>query len=436
MRKILIIAKREYRAMVATKAFLVVLTMMPVLMGGAILVQGVLHRYVGLDEKAIVVLDGTGVLFAALQESAEQYNAHATTDPDTGKQVKPRYRLERSAADEVDDELRLALSQRIRDKQIDAFVEIPAEVLDGEAAEGAAAATFYGQNPALSAERHWLHGALNGAVRTHRLMQHGIEPQLVDRATAPVALEGLELFEQSEAGEIVKAEPKSRELAVFLPFGIMMLMFMVILLAAQPMLESVLEEKSQRIAEVLLGSATPFQLMAGKLLGSVAGSFTVVAVYASGALGLAWHYDVLHLVPLRIVPWFLVFQVLAVLLFSSLFLAVGAAVNHIKEAQSMLMPVWLVIVIPMFVWFNVVRDPTGSFATWMSFVPPATPLLMVLRMAASSAVPIWQPLLGIVLLLGTTLLGVFAAGRVFRIGILTQGKTPKLSELLRWIAAG
>ncbi len=90
----------------------------------------------------------------------------------------------------------------------------------------------------------------------------------------------------------------------------------------------------------------------------------------------------------------------------------------------------------MFVWLQVVRDPTGSFATWLSFVPPATPLLMVLRMAASASVPLWQPLLGIGVMMAFTLLCVLAAARVFRIGILAQGKSAAWGEMLRWAIQG
>jgi ABC-type Na+ efflux pump permease subunit len=155
-----------------------------------------------------------------------------------------------------------------------------------------------------------------------------------------------------------------------------------------------------------------------------------------GAIGLAWYYEVLHLVPLGIVPWFLVYQVLAVLLFSSIFMAVGACVNDRKEAQSMLIPVMLLIVFPMFIWVGVLQQPTGNFAMWTSFVPPATAQLMVLRLTASPDIPLWQPVVGVLLLLATTGLCVFAAGRIFRIAILTQGQLPKLRQLLRWIVTG
>jgi ABC-2 type transport system permease protein len=125
-----------------------------------------------------------------------------------------------------------------------------------------------------------------------------------------------------------------------------------------------------------------------------------------------------------------------VLLFGSVFMAIGASINQIKEAQGMLLPVWLLFMYPMFVWFQIVKEPNGGFATWLSFVPPGIPLLMVLRIAATDAVPLWQPVVGGLIMVVFTLAVVAAAGRVFRIGILASGKTPSLLELLRWATRG
>ncbi len=122
--------------------------------------------------------------------------------------------------------------------------------------------------------------------------------------------------------------------------------------------------------------------------------------------------------------------------FGSIFMAIGAAVNQMKEAQGMLLPAWLVFMYPLFVWIAVVREPNAGFATWLSLVPPGIPLMMVLRIAASGAVPLWQPLLGVLIMLAFTLAVVAAAGRVFRIGILAQGKAPTLLEMARWVSRG
>jgi ABC-2 type transport system permease protein len=207
-------------------------------------------------------------------------------------------------------------------------------------------------------------------------------------------------------------------------------------MSAQPLLESVMEEKAGRIAEVLLGSVGASQLMFGKLLGNVAGSLTIVAIYAAGGYFAAERNGWTNLIPLELVPWFLVYQILAVLLFSSLFMAVGAAVSQLKEAQAMLLPIWLTLACPLFIWLQIVREPNGSIATWMSFFPPAIPLVMVLRLASDAVVPPWQIIVGLLLLVATTAICVYIAGRVFRIGILWQGKSPRFSEIIRWAWRG
>jgi ABC-type Na+ efflux pump permease subunit len=137
-----------------------------------------------------------------------------------------------------------------------------------------------------------------------------------------------------------------------------------------------------------------------------------------------------------VLSWFIIFQTLAVWMFGSIFIAIGAAVTDMKEAQSMMTPVMLLIMLPMFVWFNVVNEPNSSIALMMSLFPPATPMLMLVRQAVPPGVPLWQPLVGIATVLATTLVCVFAAGRVFRVGILMQGKGAKVAEMVRWAIRG
>ena len=128
MNKILIVANREYRAIVGTKAFLIVITMMPVLMFGGIAVQRMLEGRVGPAEKKITVLDGTGVLFASLAAAAQSHNEHEIFDPANGKRIKPRLVLEAGPAGKATEETRFQLSEQVRCRQIDAFLEIPAGV--------------------------------------------------------------------------------------------------------------------------------------------------------------------------------------------------------------------------------------------------------------------------------------------------------------------
>jgi ABC-2 type transport system permease protein len=167
-------------------------------------------------------------------------------------------------------------------------------------------------------------------------------------------------------------------------------------------------------------------------LGNVTGSLSIFAIYLIGGYTLVSSQGWQDLIPMDVLPWFAAFQILAVLFFSSLFMAVGASVRQLKEAQGMLMPIWLTMVTPMFVWMPTLREPNGVVATTMSFFPPATPLMMVLRLSTDTPIPLWQTVLALALMIVSTIGIVFMASRIFRVAILWQGKTPKMTELVRW----
>jgi ABC-2 type transport system permease protein len=448
MGKIYAIARREYAAMVATKAFLLSITLMPLLMFGGILVAGLLQNRMGdVSDRRIVIADGTdGELFGDLERAAKARNdavaaAAEGADEDAAPR-QPRYVLERHDGDVLTDENRLALSDDVRNGKAKAFVEIPAAVLgevpgdNAPSAQSEASVQFYGAAAQFSDERRWLESAVNDAVRARRFKSLDLDPAVVAQATASVPMTTRGLVKQLSGGRIGGGEKGQEMTSVFVPFGFMMLMFMIIMLSAQPLMESAIEEKNGRIAEVLLGSVNTFQLMLGKLFGNVAGSLTAVSIYAAGGLAMASYKGWTDFVPWDLVPWFVVFQILAVLLFSSIFLAVGASVTQLKEAQSMLLPIWLLMCIPMFTWLQLVREPNGVLATGLSFFPPSAPLVMVLRLASEETVPLWQVGGSLLLLLAATLAVTFLAARIFRIGMLWQGKTPKLTELVRWAWSG
>lgn len=493
MRKMMTVAGREFRAMVATKAFLLSLVIMPVLMFGGILAMNFMGRLTKSETLKIAIWDPKDLFLSDLQQAAEMRNqilAAAATQapldmaaklkqelPDEFKDAtgssetatsdaKPqpsaesalgksapanqakggplaendRFELIRLTEATLDDARRLELSAQVRTKDLHAFVEIPADLetwladvsINGSAGAKVPSVQFYSEGSGLDSARRWIGEAMNQLAKNKRFEQLGLSPQQVMIANQPVPVQSMGLVTKRSDGSVSSEASRDMMTAMFLPMGIMMLMFMVVMMAAQPMLETVLEEKSLRIAEVLLGSCNPSQLMMGKLLGTVAGSLLIFSFYLFGALGFAWNQNLLSNVPLWVIPWFFLFQLFAVLFYSAIFMAIGVSVSQLKDAQPMMMPVWMMLMLPLMTWFVLVQKPDGAFAFWLSMFPPTASTVMVLRISTGVTVPLWQILLSLGLLMIATTLVVYLAGRIFRVGILWQGKTPKLTDMLSW----
>jgi ABC-2 type transport system permease protein len=438
MRKTLMIAKREYKAAVRSKAFLVSVVAMPVLMGGSILAMALLEDRVDTKDKRIVVMDRSEQVLPYLMEAAQEHNETEIFDEETGEQRRPAYLLEPLASDAADPQAqRMALSERVRAHELHAFLELGSSVLDPTADPEEAYVRYYSENSALDDLRGWFSRRINQRLRNLRLAEMDLDEAAAARLLAWTEVEGLGLVTVDEAtGELVDAERSSEARAIVVPMVAMMLLFMVVLMGASPLVSAVLEEKMQRIAEVLLGSVKPFELMLGKLLGTLAVSYTIIAIYLAGIVYAGSRAGFLSAVPMDILPWFLIYQAAAILMFGSLYIAVGASCNDNKEAQSLMMPVLIIAVVPFFVWMIVLESPLSAFATWASMVPTATPFLMLVRQTSPATIPAWQPWAGLAGVLLFTLLAVWLSGRIFRVGLLMQGKAPKPAELLRWALKG
>jgi ABC-2 type transport system permease protein len=447
MRKVFVIAARDYNAAVRTKAFLIGLLIMPIMMGGSLLMQWLLQGFHDTKEKRFAVVDRTPgrKLLPVIEAAADLYNRTALFD-DKGKQVEPRLVIEpvqpAGEADEAVDDLRERLSQRVRNGEIFGFLEVGPDALasapSGDGPPDQRRAIRYQSNrPTYLTFPNLMRAVLTRAVQDERGQGAGLNPSQREAMMQPVAFESKGLSRRDPATGKVEDASKQSEIAPFaVPFGLMMLMFMVVLMGASPLMQGVVEEKMQRIAEVLLGSVRPFQLMLGKLLGMTGVSLTMAAVYLGGALWAAHRYGFAEYVPAELLVWFFVFQTLASLMYGSLFIAIGAACTDMRETQNFLWPVMLLATMPMFVIVNVLQEPSSAVSTGLSFFPFATPSLMIARQAVPPGVPWWQPALGAAGVLLTTLLCVWAAGRVFRVGLLMQGKGARLGEVARWVFRG
>ncbi len=248
-------------------------------------------------------------------------------------------------------------------------------------------------------------------------------------------------------------------------FGYLIMMFIVIY--GNMVMRSVIEEKTNRIIEIIISSVKPFQLMMGKIIGtSLAGilQFLIWAIIGLGLfLGASLFFGV-NLGPTSKVPpevmqaaqheiastaqlyiaelWnlpigtlltcFVIYFIGGYFLYSSFYAAIGAAVDNETDSQQFLLPIIMPLILGVYIgFFTVINDPHGTVATIFSIVPLTSPIVMLMRIPFG--VPLWQILLSMVLLFGTFLLVVWFASKIYRVGILMYGKKPSWKELYKWL---
>jgi ABC-2 type transport system permease protein len=435
--KIWVVASTEFGSSIRTKSFIVGILLLPIIMGASILLQLFVAQRVDTKTRSFAVVDRTGDLYPAIERAAQAYNAQAIGSK--GQAVRPRLAPSRAGAA---DAAVLELSDRIRRGDLDAYVVIPADAIQAPplGAPRAPAMEYHSDNPNDDVVRGWLAPAVNAEVRARRFRGAGMDQAVAERLNQPLAIENLGLVARQESATGGQAAIKAAEKVdpirtAAVPAVLMFVMFFVIMTSAPQLLNSVLEEKMSKISEVLLGSITPFELMMGKLLGNTGIAMVLAALYIGGGYATAAYYGYADVVSAWLLGALGLYLVMAILLYGSLYMAVGSACSELKDAQSLMMPVMLLSMLPVFVWTAVLKNPSSPLSVGMSLFPPASPFLMLMRLALRPAPPAWQVVLSVVLTTLTALAIIWAAGKIFRTGLLMQGKPPTFAELARWVMA-
>jgi ABC-2 type transport system permease protein len=470
VRKTLCIAGREYRAAVYTKAFIISVILLPLMMFGGILMQKLSQKIGDQTTKRVAVIDRTpdAELFPVIERAGEQRNQNEILDKKTGKQMHARFVFERTEPAPLADadavlRQRFDLSERIRQGALFAIVEIGPDVLNPKLAPNPPAATspspdamnaaqkldaaealigesnlirYTSNQPTYSELSSFLQRTLPQEIYVRRMRAAELPADKVLPLLIPPQIAQRGLVARDASGQLTQEKKVNQVAATLVPIALLFLMFMVVMVGASPMAMNVVEEKQLRIAEVLLGSVRPFELMMGKLLGGVGVALTLAAIYVGGILVVANQYGVAGYVSPSVLAWFLVFTVVATFMYGSIFVAAGAAVTNAKEAQSLIAPIMIFIMLPMFIIQPLLHNPSGPLPTAASFFPLSAPMMMTARLAIPPGLPVWQALLSIAISLLATMALVWCAGRIFRIGLLLQGQAAKPRELLKWVWKG
>ncbi|XVJ60138.1 MAG: ABC transporter permease [Tepidisphaera sp.] len=334
--------------------------------------------------------------------------------PDTDPEVARQEILNADAKNSGTTETRLAV------------VVIPAEVV--RPVDGKDPASYEVlHSPKLAVQ--WI-GLIEDAARRSvveaRIRAAGLDPVRVRQLSNPPRGEVRSVTREGTV--------KTNEIAkLMIPGAFMFLIWIAVFTSGQYLLTSTIEEKSSRVMEVLLSAVSPMQLLAGKIAGQACVGLLILLVYAGAgivALISATMFDIID--PMMLV-YLVIYFMIAFASIACLFAAVGSAVSDIREAQSLIGPVMIILVIPMMLWMPILQNPNSTFAQICSFVPPISPFIMILRLAGAESVPIWQIPATIVLGILTVVVMAWMAAKIFRIGVLMYGKPPNISTLIRWI---
>jgi ABC-type Na+ efflux pump permease subunit len=222
---------------------------------------------------------------------------------------------------------------------------------------------------------------------------------------------------------------------MFLPGAFAALLFIGVMTGGQSLLTSTVEEKSSRVIEIILSAVSPMELMAGKLLGQMGVSLLALSVYIALGMLLLVSFAMFSLFNPWLLLYLVIFFLIAYFVIGAMMMTVGAVVNDMREAQSMMMPIMLLIMLPWIFWLPISREPNSAFSTAVSFIPPVNSFTMLLRMTSSTPPPYWQVWLSIAIGIASVVGVVWCAAKVFRIGLLMYGKPPDIATMIRWVRA-
>jgi len=303
---------------------------------------------------------------------------------------------------------------------------------------GTEAIQYWSTNLAVNDLPELIRSALNAETRRRLYVARGVDAAKVREIEATYARLGT--FDPGKAAGTETVSTSDR-IARNVPLAFVYLLWMSIFTVMQMLLNNTVEEKSNRIAEVLLSSVTPNEIMMGKLLGIAGIGLTMIGAWLATVLIAAQLYHgagaevigpaVDSVVASGLIPMFVLCFLLGYLIYAGLFLSIGALCNDMKEAQSFQGPLMLIMMVPLFTMVFVNRDPHGTLATILTWIPLYTPFTMMNRAAADP--PILELVGAMLLMIATALLLLWSAGRIFRMAMLRAGNRPKLAELVQWI---
>ena len=411
MKKMFAVARWEYVEKIKSKAFLISLIIIPVLMVAMGILPGLLASRPDTEGRKIGVFDQTGELFDPL----ERYLSDHYKLPNS----KPNYFLI-AVADTVNsiNEGKNLADALVMAGEIEGYVIIPKSIMSDSSVE------YRSENVGNFRVTDRLTLAIRDIVVGRKLHNQGIDPVIVKQLTSPFVMRTIKL---SKGGE----EESGFAEIFFTAYLFMMMMLFLVITSGQLLVRSMLEEKSNRVVEVLVSSCSSTDLMAGKILGLSGLGLTQMAAWAIMGIAVSLKFGI-TLISFPSALLLLLYFILGYLLYAGVFVAVGSPISTEQEAQQITSYLSIILVIPTVLALPIMQNPDSVLVKVITFFPLMTPTMMAMRIPINMPSPI--EIIGSLVILALSAMAVmFAAGKIFRIAILSYGKRPSVSEIFRYL---
>lgn len=431
MRKMFAVFKREYLQAVRKKMFIIMTFLMPVLMIGLFVLPGMMMSR-GMGEKKVAVLDGTGQLAEAFTAKKDPLDVKAGK---RGAEIPQQLQIQHidmkgqdvvKAAQPYFDRL----TQSKGEDKLDGVFLVPKDALVSTDTK----LIYYSRSATDMITQERLSSRVNRAVQQHRLAGRGIDSKELESLMTDLDVEAVQL---SKSGE----QKKGGAANFFVGFILTALLIIPSFVYGLEIMRGIIQEKTDRVVEVLVSSMTPSQLLVGKILGIAAVGLTQISVWlvmgsiaggiAASTAALAGE-NVLQLLRFSTFVYFTIFFILAYLTYVCVYAIGGAVCNSEKEAQQLIAPISMVMMLPWFLLVGIITNPDSSLSVGFSLAPVFGPMTMYVRTLVAEP-PLWHIALSIVISLATIAIFFWATAKIFRVGILSYGKRPTIPELWRWL---
>ena len=455
MNKVYTIISREYLNIVKKKSFIISAILTPILMIGAMLIPAFFAEMTVIKERRIAVIDGTSyvldnliqsrktfiVLVDLLDQQKKAVQSDKSFSAEAEKMGMPSGQLGKflremseqmirsfaainfqkiEVTPETWERVRKEQFNNIRKEVFDVLLIIPPDVETGRVAE------YYARSSGNFDETSLLERFITESVVSKRLSQEGFDPVKIKSLSVPVSL---------KTSDVTKTGIKSSNFLTSYIGGIIfvMLMFMAVFSTGQQLMRGVLEEKNNRIIEVLLSSLKANQLMTGKIIGLGAAGLTLVVIWIiagligmklSGGLGVSFDISLMW--------YFAIFFILGYLLYSTFMAILGAVMNSEQEAQQFISIISISLIFPVFMAMMIMKDPNSTLSTILTMIPIFTPTMIIFR-SAITPVPFVEIIIATLLLIISIWLMILLTSKIFRVGILMYGKKPTFKEIVKWM---